>query len=345
MPFVNMCLRTWIKKLEDDESGNLWANLSTLSFGDWLAEELKSRSGRRYDGKSSYDLLMRTFGNLREGRDSTFSPKSITSELFCVEVGAETAPPMFRPHSVPIAASSESGTAPSSPLPLVVEAEKEQKRRKSKKRMIGAVFRGSLIESSRLRRGRNANKKADTQLEAAIEKASEGALPNSALRQCREAAKKMEDLLFSTGGAERVVATLNIFKDRAAVSELMEAGSKMNDDDKMLFSSKRDRLDSIVVDRLRGFLAMLKGKGKGRRKVEDQNAYSAVIAAVSGGEITSEKLERYLAKRIGASYRQVSRGKKVRSDMEDMDNKHWKRIRTKTSGAAIKDGKWKDVVV
>ena len=105
-----------IKKLEDDESGNLWANMSTLSFGDWLAEEMKSRSGKQYGGKSSYDLLMRTFGNMREGKDSTFSPKSITSELFCVEVGAEMAPPMFRSRPVPIAASSESITASSSPF-------------------------------------------------------------------------------------------------------------------------------------------------------------------------------------------------------------------------------------
>ena len=32
VPFINMRLRAWSKKLEEDDDGNIWANLSLLDF-------------------------------------------------------------------------------------------------------------------------------------------------------------------------------------------------------------------------------------------------------------------------------------------------------------------------
>ena len=43
LPFVNMCLRAWRKRLEDDDNSNLWANLSCFDFDFWLSDETRKR--------------------------------------------------------------------------------------------------------------------------------------------------------------------------------------------------------------------------------------------------------------------------------------------------------------
>ena len=63
--------------------------------------------------------------------------------------------------------------------------------------------------------------------------------------------------IFSVGGAERVVKTLQYFKDRAAVEELTRARSAMvaagateN------YLSKEGKLSAIVMDSLKHFIGM-----------------------------------------------------------------------------------------
>lgn len=335
LPFVNMCLQAWLNKLQDDVTGNLWENMSVLSFGDWLAEEMKGRSEQSYTGKSSYDLLMRTFGGITEAKGISFSPESIAKNLFCVQIRSEKLHPPSSVSSVSPVSTSKIVSTPSLTAASTTTNGKGPEKRIGKKQRIGAIFRNGLRASSGLQRGRKANKKADVQLQAAIDESMEGAIPDSALQQCRVATKKMEDLLFSSGGAERVIATLNLFKERPAVTEALQAGGKMQEDGNTLFSSREDRFNLMLVERIKDFLAMLKGKGW--RKKHDQNAYNVIMASATGGKVTSEKFERYLAKRVGASYCQISRGRVLCSNMEDKDVKHWIRVTNKTSGAAIKD--------
>ncbi len=52
-------------------------------------------------------------------------------------------------------------------------------------------------------------------------------LNHSVVTKCRKAAQQMEDLLFSVGGAERIVTTLQIFKDRPVVRELIHVREAM----------------------------------------------------------------------------------------------------------------------
>ena len=54
----------------------------------------------------------------------------------------------------------------------------------------------------------NSSKRATAEIEAAIAKTSEGELNKHVMRSCREASRKIEELLFSVRGAERIVATL-----------------------------------------------------------------------------------------------------------------------------------------
>ena len=75
-------------------------------------------------------------------------------------------------------------------------------------------MRDAIIQSILPQGKYRTNKKANEALSAAIIITSEENLNVHGLRRCRDAARKMEDALFSVGGAERISATLRYFKDQ-----------------------------------------------------------------------------------------------------------------------------------
>ena len=64
-------------------------------------------------------------------------------------------------------------------------------------------------------------------------------------------------------------------------------------------------------------------KGGGRRSLEDQNAYDAVMIALNSANLTTAKFGRLLSCTLNVSHRQMKRGRAIRKSMEDMDKKRW----------------------
>ena len=131
----------------------------------------------------------------------------------------------------------------------------------------------------------------------------------------------MEELLFSVGGAERVVGTLRYFKDRPAVRELHPVRDALGYSAQTYFT-KEEQLNASIVSGVRGFIGMIKRnrergtKGGGRISSEDQNAYDAVMAAINSSDMTGAKLGRLLSRTLNVSFRQMERGR-------SMSAKHW----------------------
>ena len=86
----------------------------------------------------------------------------------------------------------------------------------------------------------------------------------SVLRACRNAAREMETILFSTGGAERIVCTMRIFRDRPAMKELLHVkdamvSNQLQSTDNLSLKSKEERMNSAIVNSLRSFLGLFNG--------------------------------------------------------------------------------------
>ena len=102
------------------------------------------------------------------------------------------------------------------------------------------------------------------------------------------------------------------------------------------------------MDSLKDFVGMFSrkrgegDKGGGRRKVEDQNAYDAVMASLVSEELDAAKLTRMLSQKLGISHRQIKRGRAIRKDSKDMDPKHWIRKPSAVPKNALGSGEFCD---
>ena len=187
--------------------------------------------------------------------------------------------------------------------------------------------------------------KANEEMLAAIKESSERDLTSKRHRSCEDAAGKMEDVLFSVGGAERVVKTLQYFKDRAAVEELTRVRSAMEASDASEnYLSKEERLSAIVMASVKDFLGMFTrkqgdvDKRGGRRKPEDQNAYDAVMSSLVSEELDAAKLTKMLSHKFGTNRRQLKRGRALGKNLKNMDSKCWIRKSSAVSRNAICSG-------
>ena len=81
---------------------------------------------------------------------------------------------------------------------------------------LGKVLKSQLINSRSHCLSRRLTK-AKKETLATIKESSERNLTSKHHRRCEDATRKMEDILFSVGGTERVVKTLQSFIDSAAV--------------------------------------------------------------------------------------------------------------------------------
>ena len=230
LPFVNMCLRSWMRRLAED--GNLWPEMDSLDYDVWLAKEVRSRGKDHQAGKTSFQLMMAAFGSY--------------------------APPVGKSSS---AATSIVGTT-SEPVAKVSGTT-----RTSKLQRLSNDLRNKILIASTLRNKKeNATQADKTLLEAD---------PNYAIvehsraikKACADAAKRMEDLLFTTGGADRLLSTLKYFRDRPAIRELNCLNKLSNnggsDSDKSNRKNQTETLNSFIAKNLKGFLNFFKKKGKG----------------------------------------------------------------------------------
>ena len=67
-PFVNICLRTWMERLSVD--ADIWTDLYLFNFDKWLVNKLKEPLLKEHGGKTSYELMMAVFGNIKETKDA-----------------------------------------------------------------------------------------------------------------------------------------------------------------------------------------------------------------------------------------------------------------------------------
>ena len=79
-------------------------------------------------------------------------------------------------------------------------------------------------------------------------------------------------------------------------------------------------------------------RGGGRRTLEDQNVYDAIMAAINTKELTTAKLGSMLSQELNISRRQMKRGRALREEMEDKDKKNWVRRCSTVPKNAIQDG-------
>ena len=155
------------------------------------------------------------------------------------------------------------------------------------------------------------SKKANAEIEAAVSETSIGASNKHSMSSCREASSKMEDLLFSVGGVERIVATLRYFRGQRTVKELDKALDTIDRKIASTNRSKEGQLHSMVMERLRNLLGMFgssRGRGSGRRSLENQNVFDAIMTAINIKELTSANLGRMLSCSLNVYWHQIKRG-------------------------------------
>lgn len=223
--------------------------------------------------------------------------------------------------------------------PMEPAPQKKQGNRSIKLMKLGQGLKDGLLKSNRLRRKHCLTNKANEAILAVLTHSREGdnILNKSVLDRCRSASRQMERILFSSGGAERIVTTLRLFKDRPAVKELGHVCEVMQVDNASLLLSKEEKLNSAIVKSLRGFVKMFSSRA-GRRSNEDQNAYDAVMAALNNDDLTGAKLGCMLSRTLGASRRQLKKARELRAAMEDKDKARWVRKESAVPKNAIGEG-------
>ena len=316
LPFVNMCLRTWKDRLSVDP--DVWADQYLFNFDKWIEEQLAEPLSNQHGSKTSYELMMAVFGSSQESNNITPTVNPPTSK---------TATQLNDP-------TTKSRITFTNPLRPAHD-------RMSQLQKVGKSVQEHLFKSHYYRAKQNASDKATEEIEAAISSTSEGKLNEHIMKRCREASRKMEDLLFSVGGVERIVTTLRYFRRRKTVHELDKAMDIIDGDVLNKNRSKEGKVNGMVMDGLRDFLGMFSSstKGGGRRSLEDQNVFDAIMAAINTKELTSAKLGRMLSRLLNVSRRQIKRGRAIRADFEDRDKKNWVRRASTVPKSAIKDGK------
>ena len=330
LPFMNMCLRTWLHHLVID--GDLLDDMSPFNFDEWVVEKMATPVAHNHQSKTSYELMLAVFGaEIKTDAEPSDDPSTVPSS------GTTSSPTPTNTLMVGDPTNVAASYERSSKLKQVVE-------RSSKLKQVGDQVRKRLLKSHHLRNRKRSSMAANEEMSAAVAQSSEIEWNTHTMRSCREASQKMEDLLFSVGGAERIVKTLRYFRDRKAVLEVDRVEDNMNVNKPNEKKSKEGRLNSVLMDGLRNFLGMFHrprgegDKGGGRRTLEDQNVYDAIMAAINTKELTTAKLGSMLSRELGISRRQMKRGRALREDMEDKDKKNWVRRSSTVPKNAIKLG-------
>ena len=164
-----------------------------------MSDEMKKKKEVGYQGKMAYELIMQTFSRPGDKKKPAVAAGCFAINLTCVEIY-----PSFTGTTAVGAATTFSH---------------RYGNRNSKLNMIGDALRERILDASRQQQLRKCSNMADNRVWAAVVTYSDSSLPPSAMRECQYAAKMMEDILFSCGGAENTVAMLRYFKDRQTITE------------------------------------------------------------------------------------------------------------------------------
>ena len=137
-------------------------------------------------------------------------------------------------------------------------SELHPKTRSSKMKKIGDMVKQRLIKSNDLRRQYNYTTRANAKVKAVIAETEEGNLNEYTMRSCRDAARKMEDLLFSVGGTTRLVATLQYFRERPVVRELGMTKELLDKRKTGKYSTKEEQLQTLAMGGIEDFFSMFR---------------------------------------------------------------------------------------
>ena len=122
LPFLNMCLCTWIEHLREDP--DLWADVYQFDFDEWVDQEMSKSVSNTHQGKTSYELMMLVFGE-KHGK----LPLNTTTT----------------PSTMPTTTSPTQSNA-------IQTAQSSSKSRSSKIKKISGMVTKRLIKSNTLRR-------------------------------------------------------------------------------------------------------------------------------------------------------------------------------------------------
>ena len=149
-------------------------------------------SSKKRGGKTSYELMMSVFGK-DKGKLSTVP--ITTSPTTCNDepTASLSAKSISKNRSSKLKKTDEPTTASSS--------KSISKSRSSKLKKIGGVVKTRLIEFNALRRKYRYIARANAEIQTAINKTEGVNLNSNTMRLCREAARKIEELIFSVEGA------------------------------------------------------------------------------------------------------------------------------------------------
>ena len=77
LPFVNICLRTWMERLSDD--ADEFAELCLFDFDKWVVDKLAEPLSNQHHRKTSYELMMAVFGSGDESMNVTSTENAPSS--------------------------------------------------------------------------------------------------------------------------------------------------------------------------------------------------------------------------------------------------------------------------
>ena len=162
---------------------------------------------------------------------------------------------------------------------------------------MGKELRKKLLVSSGTRIQYRSAKRADKALSKLIPGTVDLEHSKAMKDVCGRAAQRMEELLFTNGGAGRLLLTLKYFRERPAMRELKALKKLPNvgvaNNNNSIYYTKTEKMNRILTNDLKGFLHFFcrqrgeKETGGGRRLNEDQNAYDSVMTAMMSNDLTS----------------------------------------------------------
>ena len=217
------------------------------------------------------------------------------------------------------------------------EATSSRKKRTSRLQQLGDTVRRGFQKAG-VSRNRINSKHADGII-SIVKEGDNQSLSNRAVKDCAEASKEMESILFRKGGMSKVLATLRSFKARPAVREAFHQCyiATMHNDQSIPGETKEEKIHREVFASLKDFFSMFKKK-RGRTCLEDQNAIDAALAALSGPNIEEQKLSSTLCRAVGVTRRLLKRAMILRKNLEDKDIKRWVRVPRGEYLNSIRDG-------
>ena len=191
----------------------------------------------------------------------TFAPNSLLSSRVCIVVApshatstAGLAKKILSNNSRP-PVSQKTQTKPINPQPKLSKLEKVAQPKLSNLEKIGERVREMLIRANQRRMKYWYMKQANVVLLSILVEVYGNELTRKVTQNHQDAAREMENILFSVGGADRLLTTLRIFCARPAIRELDAVKRMVQKDSPKQLLSKEEQLNIGVVDSLQDFFA------------------------------------------------------------------------------------------